>query len=579
LSSPEVFQSFYLRKGFSLQGGKIMRKLIYGALAMATALTITAGVNSQKAAAEVKASVNLETQTMTVEGTTQISVAFPSVKVASDKVTLAVTSKSWDVYQAGTPDTSGNVSVTVDLSKLNPSKTGYVAVKDESGDAPKLLVFEADSRKLSGVYNAPVKDTNGDEVASITIKSNKAALTDGDAKDFNYRTSYGSWDVLTNSDGSCEADLTPYIQEGAQFIVRSKGVKYTGEDTTGGYKLDATKSDTTYTIEKVGTLPSKEFKVKVAALASAPKVTKNYTKNEFKLASKVEYRLDYTGGWTTADSKVLSLDTIGTSAKVLQVRTVEDASKKKAASKITSVDIGTPGVAPDVITAEEGKTVLQTLQEKASTTDGVNILKSETDKIIAKIESKKSKLTITNNTSKSIDIIAVTGTSEKITTIKKTKSATIAYNASTELSVRYSGVAKKTTETPDLAWASVPAPLGKMVEYKAATDPGTGNGNNNKTVSAFKVTLADFLTSGSINKTFVSSIKVGGEEKIDATDIQIAEGTEVVVTIKTSVSSSAYFDGLETQPTGTTNADNELYTDYKFSMPANAVSLAEKPAA
>jgi hypothetical protein len=462
-----------------------MRKLIYGALAMAAALSITVGVNTQDAAAAatpkptVKPTVTLDydidfaNQSMTVTGNTQVSVAFPTVKAdKSDDTKLTVTVKSWDVYEGE--------SAVVDLSKLNPSKTSYVAIKDESG-AKQLLVFNAETRKLKAVYTPAYTD---DAKPTIDVQKDGATVTD---TNFEYRTAYSEWNQLiaaADSDGQnggLVADLSPYIQEGAQLNIRAAAVPAAEGATT-----DLTAAG--YTVKEVGTLASKEIKVKVAALPNAPKVTTDYKNNQFKLAKGTQYRTDYTGAWKSApDTGVLTLDKIATKDQdgnitgypaVLQSRTAADSTKKKAASKITSVNITAPAKAPTLIDTGDSDSVLAAIKEEAST-KAVNILAVDegvTANITVQLDAKKGTI-ITNKLADSIYVFATTSCGDKVTTVKPGKDTKIKYAAGTKLAIRYSAVTKdvvdKTTKeiTTYARWASESVSLGAMVEFYTAPSP------------------------------------------------------------------------------------------------------------
>jgi hypothetical protein len=451
-----------------------MRKLIYGALAMAAALSITAGVNTQEAAAastpkpttvpttapvELNVDVNLDEQSMTVTGKTQISVAFPTVKADKDnKTKLTVTVKNWDVYEGET--------ATVDLSKLNPSKDSYVVVKDESDATPQLLVFQAETRKFNAVYTPAYTDS---DKPTIKIQVAKTDLDEKDTTAFQYRTAYSSWNDLVLS-GDSPTDLTPYLQEGAQLNIRAaSALAAESEDASSAFTASG------YDVVEAGTLPSKEFKVKIAALPNAPTVTADYKNNQFKLKKGAQYRTDYTGAWVNVpDSLVIKLSDLSDKT-VLQSRLAADSSKKKAASKITSVTVTQPAAAPELIDTDNDATVLAEIQEAATSKD-TEILKTDENSkqsITVKLDAKKGTI-ITNKTGVSIDVVQTKGTTEKVTSIKDTKSATIKYDKDTSLAVRYSAVTKdvvdKTTKdiTQHAAWASVSAELGTMVQAYVA---------------------------------------------------------------------------------------------------------------
>jgi hypothetical protein len=460
-----------------------MRKLIYGALAMVTALGLAAGVNPTAASASVSVKFDAENQTLAVDGAkSYFAVSFPTVKEKDGK--LNVTAKSWDTYEAE--------KGTVDLSKLNPSKTGYVAVKDGSSDKAVLYVLNAETaKKLKATYTAPT-NTDKDSLkatAVLEVKADdtvKALVTDTSKKEVgvSYRTAYGKWTAFTT-----DTSIDQYIQEGAQLILRENGEALSS--ATDGDKA-VVGSGFSETAKVIGTLPSKEIKVKIVAQGNAPALTIDYKKGYVSVAKKAEYRLNAyqaSSTWVPGSdtAKTTFLPETGTTAdkaggSTIQARYKADTSKKKAPSKIATLTVPTiaptPEVTPGVKSKTDGYTgndILGYVQQEATAGD-VLILKklpgstkelTATDGVLVKIADKKT--TFTNKTSVSVDVIAVTGESTKVTTIKAGKSANITYKADTKLYIRTSAVAKDTfnsdgTAKDVAAFASQQAPLGNMVK-------------------------------------------------------------------------------------------------------------------
>jgi hypothetical protein len=415
-----------------------MRKLIYGALAMVTALGLAAGVNPTAAsAADVSAKFNPDDQTLTVsDAKDYFAVSFPTVKEKDGK--LNVTVKSWDTYEA----TSG----TVDLSKLNPSKTGYVAVKDGSANKAVLYVLNAESaKKLKATYTAPT-NTDKDSLKATAVLEVKADDTvkplvagtssDSKAAGVSYRTAYSKWTAFDK-----DTSIDKYIQEGAQLILRENGEALSS--AADGDKA-VVGSGFSETAKVIGTLPSKEIKVKIVAQGTAPTLKVEYTKGYVSVAKKAEYRINkYASSasetWTPGSDTTLTtfLPAVGTSAdkaggSTIQARYKADTTKKKAPSKIATLTVPTiaptPEVTPGVKSKTDGYTgndILGYVQQEATAGD-VLILKklpgstkelTATDGVLVKIADKKT--TFTNKTSVSVDVIAVTGESTKVTTIKQ----------------------------------------------------------------------------------------------------------------------------------------------------------------
>lgn len=255
------------------------------------ALLVAFGMEAASAKAENLAGtatvkVNYDTQTLAITGLgmddKEVMVNFPAVTTNRDGDVTKVKEKEWDVYQVPkAEDMAARPKVTVDISTLNPAKRSYVIVKSLKCKEPVLICIEPIIPKVTGKYDAESK--------TVSFVAGEEEMSQDE---FQYRTSYGSWE-----DYSEDVTLEMYEQQGATIYFRqapgiveqvknpkSNGIRYgTGEGTYVEY-------DTRYTFG------GKELKVKITRLKTAPKVSKVDLDNQaYVLKQGLEYRFTISG--------------------------------------------------------------------------------------------------------------------------------------------------------------------------------------------------------------------------------------------------------------------------------------------
>lgn len=203
---------------------------------------------------------------------------------------------------------------TVDLSFLKATSEQYIrAYGNLNTEAKSDIVTVQKQPDKSSIKYVPA-----DTLAkSFTIKSGKEELnvTDEILAEYVYRTLYGTtWIPLDEFDPANSV-------AGTTLIVRKEAVA--AEDKI------------------VGAPAGNEVKVKIAALAKAPKVTPDYVNGVVKLAKGTEYRVIYLKD--TTPTEVSTYKEVGSSAQSLTpaeiilntvTLTGDDAAKAKAAEDI-----------------------------------------------------------------------------------------------------------------------------------------------------------------------------------------------------------------------------------------------------
>lgn len=257
----------------------------------------------------------------------------------------------------------------MDLSNLNSAKDNYVELKYQSGDIA-IIKIPAAAKTCVATYDA------ASDTLEVKAGASKAAATA--AGKYEYRTAVGNWKTGgTLTSGKIEdVGFDMYQPQGATLYVRAlPATEYTSggdvitanSDLTDVYEADdLTDEGKIATTYKSVSLPTKEAKLKIAKQAKSPKVGVDYTKGEVTIPAKTEYRVygDGDGGGFIQDgsttkfvansskaSKKVS-DLLKGSSKTyekgfIEVRTVANTTKKKAASKWTHVDIVAPAKIAD----------------------------------------------------------------------------------------------------------------------------------------------------------------------------------------------------------------------------------------
>ncbi len=281
--------------------------------------------------------IDYASQTLQVITTdSEVMVAFPTVKMTEDEIT-DIQVKGWDIYDAEylQEQVDETKVATVDLSSINITKGGYVAVKTDATSEAYLIHFSPVHGKLSASYDQ--------EDGTVTVIDR---ADDGNECDsmFEYRTQYGSWSDYDAYDVS----LRSYEQQGASLYFREKCGYDDGDEYTSKGRL----SNSTAIAQKVGVVPvakeyvlyealstfsGKELKVKIPKLAEGPTATLNYAKGTITIKQGSLYRQNSEAAFqSTPGNKAFTL-TANVDGGMLEVRKAAKKTAKKytPASKIT----------------------------------------------------------------------------------------------------------------------------------------------------------------------------------------------------------------------------------------------------
>ena len=306
-----------------------------------------APVGIVKAAGEPIITFDPVTYEATIEVAASVKSGYVCLKVLKeDKLDAKVVSESW--YPVKTVN-GKNVAI-VDLSFLKAAKPSYIMAVDMLGNKSASVTTIAAQTKTAIKYDAKTK--------SFVDKS-KAPIDGAELANYEYKTLYGSnWGTIAASGGA----FTP--------------------STLATFKTDklenAVVAGTTLVVRKAASKTARtpagtEVKVKIPAVAKAPKVKVDYVKGVISLPKGVEVCIVNTatgklkqGGspaadlWGSATGKltqeqiltalqVAEADTTKTQAMgyTFAIRTAE-IKDKKAASKIDFIKINpAPIISPD----------------------------------------------------------------------------------------------------------------------------------------------------------------------------------------------------------------------------------------
>ena len=290
----------------------------------------------------------------TIEVVASVKSGYVCLKVLKeDKLDAKVVSESW--YPVKTVN-GKNVAI-VDLSFLKAAKPSYIMAVDMLGNKSASVTTIAAQTKTAIKYDAKTK--------SFVDKS-KAPIDETELANYEYKTLYGSnWGTIAANGGvftpstlaTFKTDkLENAVVAGTTLVVRKAASKTAGSEAPAGT----------------------EVKVKIPAVAKAPKVKVDYVKGVISLPKGVEVCIVNTatgklkqGGnpladlWGSATGKltqeqiltalqVAGADTTKTQAMgyTFAIRTAE-IKDKKAASKIDFIKINpAPIISPDT-TAKE----------------------------------------------------------------------------------------------------------------------------------------------------------------------------------------------------------------------------------
>ena len=308
-----------------------------------------APVGIVKAAGEPTITFDPVTYEATIEVAAGVKSGYVCLKVLKeDKLDAKVVSESW--YPVKTVNNK-DVAI-VDLSFLKAAKPSYIMAVDMLGNKSASVTTIAAQTKTAIKYDAKTK--------SFVDKS-KAPIDGAELANYEYKTLYGSnWGTIAASGGAFTPStlatfktdkLENAVVAGTTLVVRKAANNTAGSEAPAGT----------------------EVKVKIPAVAKAPKVKVDYVKGVISLPKGVEVCIVDTGTgklkqggspaadlWGSATGKltqeqiltalqVAEADTTKTQAMgyTFAIRTAE-IKDKKAASKIDFIKINpAPIISPD----------------------------------------------------------------------------------------------------------------------------------------------------------------------------------------------------------------------------------------
>lgn len=343
-------------------------KLLLGAGVVTSALAVSAGFGVQSASAEdadataataidiAKIAINYGEQNIVVnEGTDgNDTKLYVGIGTYSAKTPTDVKVKKWIEY-----DNDKTNGVTIDTSSLAVTKKQYVVIKGDKNTKATVIQLAATPAKLAASidYTDPaapalsLKDITKGKNAAEAVKNVEFSVANG--------SQYTTYTAKTKS--ATGTDLTKYQKLGATLKVRqaASATIAAGTLTTAGGDA-ATCNEVAITLNgeaakaysAKGTFASKELKVKVAKLASGPKVNINYTKNTVSIPKTAQYRTAVSEAFANTLVADASKNTVvvplskfeQATAFTLDVRTAaktndRDKTKSKSASNITEVAV------------------------------------------------------------------------------------------------------------------------------------------------------------------------------------------------------------------------------------------------
>lgn len=357
-------------------------KLLLGAGVVTSALAVSAGFGVQSASAEdaataidiAKIAINYGEQNIVVKeaaSDTADKKLYVGIGTYSAKTPTDVKVKKWIEYDNDT--TNG---VTIDTSSLAVTKAQYIAIKGDKNTKATVIQLAATPAKLAASidYTDPaapalsLKDITKGKNAAKAVENVEFSVANG--------SKYTTYTAKTT--GVAGTDLTKYQKLGATLKVR-KAASATID--AGQLKTDsgeaATCKEVAITLNgeaakaysAKGTFASKELKVKVAKLASGPKVNINYTKNTVSIPKTAQYRTAVNENFVNTLVADASKNTVvvplskfeQTTAFTLDVRTAaktndRDKTKSKSASNITEVAVPVIAKCVSEVAGDNGST-------------------------------------------------------------------------------------------------------------------------------------------------------------------------------------------------------------------------------
>lgn len=335
-------------------------KLLLGAGVVTSALAVSAGFGVQSASAEeaakpidiAKIAINYGEQNIVVKenvGETADTKLYVGIGTYRAKTPTDVKVKKWIEYDNDTAK-----GVIIDTSSLAVTKTQYVVIKGDKNTKEVAIQLAATPSKLAASIDYTDPAAPALSLKDITKGKNSATAVAN--VEFSVANGSKYTTYTAKKDSAAGTDLTKYQKLGATLKVRQAASTDIDEldktDSTGNCKEVDIKlnGEVAKAYAATGTFASKELKVKVAKLASGPKITVNYTKNTVSIPKTAQYRTavseDFVNTLVANASKNTVLVPLSefkqTKAFTLDVRTAakvndKDKTKSKSASNITEV--------------------------------------------------------------------------------------------------------------------------------------------------------------------------------------------------------------------------------------------------
>lgn len=280
--------------------------------------------------------VDYATQSLRITTTDdEVMAAFPAVTFKNGEINSVQVSK-WDIYdadymqEAAYPEDAHEV--TIDISSINITKGGYVALRTNTTNGINLIHFSGIRNKLAASY---------DMLGGIVTVIDKDDGNNECESRFEYKTQYGNWQDYDQA----EVSLRRYEQQGATLYFREKcGYEDGGEYISQGSLSNSVIANRVGTVaaapdfvlyEATNTFSGRELKVKIPRRKNGPAVRINYAKRTITVGRNMEYRQDSSSAFEeTPVDESLEVE-IGDEAGALEVRTLAVEGKKYVpASKI-----------------------------------------------------------------------------------------------------------------------------------------------------------------------------------------------------------------------------------------------------
>ena len=246
--------------------------------------------------------------------------------------------------------------MTIDTSSLAVTKTQYVVIKGDKNTKEVAIQLAATPSKLAASIDYTDPAAPALSLKDITKGKNSATAVAN--VEFSVANGSKYTTYTAKKESAAGTDLTKYQKLGATLKVRQAASTdidaLDKTDSNGNCKEVDIKlnGEVAKAYAATGTFASKELKVKVAKLASGPKITVNYTKNTVSIPKTAQYRTAVSEEFVNTLVANASKNTVlvplsefkQTKAFTLDVRTAakpntKDVTKSKSASHITEVAI------------------------------------------------------------------------------------------------------------------------------------------------------------------------------------------------------------------------------------------------